>query len=132
MTKKKFQRNRFHYLLFILTTVALGLASRTDITPQLIYPYIGDILYAVMFFFIIGFLFPKRSSLWVIVISVMACYSIELLQLYQAEWINNIRSYKLGGLVLGYGFLWSDMLCYSIGALFGYLVERFLLTKAVL
>ena len=49
---------------------------------------------------------------------------IEISQLYQAEWINNIRHTTLGGLILGQGFLWSDMVAYTVGVIIGALFEK--------
>lgn len=48
------------------------------------------------------------------IISLSFCFVIEFSQLYHAEWIDQIRDTSLGGLVLGYGFLWSDIEAYTI------------------
>ena len=112
-------RNRIQYFFLIIGTIGLGLASRSSFIPSLVYPYLGDVLYAVMIYFIIGFLLPKASSFNVAVLCGLVCFSIELSQLYQAAWINEIRSTRLGGLVLGFGFLWSDLVCYLVGTLAG-------------
>ena len=45
------------------------------------------------------------------------CFLLEFSQLYQVKWINNIRKTGPGKLVLGQGFLWSDLLAYSLGIL---------------
>lgn len=45
----------------------------------------------------------------------MFFYGIELSQLYHALWIDAIRNTTLGGLIIGFGFLWSDLVCYTIG-----------------
>ena len=121
--KNKIERNRILYFILTLVTIMTGLLSRTSIIPELIYPYIGDFLYALMFFFIIGFIFNKREPLQIALITISCCYSIELSQLYQADWINTIRSYKIGGLILGYGFLWSDIVSYTLSGLTGYFFE---------
>lgn len=49
------------------------------------------------------------------IISLSFCFVIEFSQLYHAEWIDQIRDTSLGGLVLGYSFLWSDIEAYTIG-----------------
>ncbi|MFM8818855.1 MAG: DUF2809 domain-containing protein, partial [Phycisphaerales bacterium] len=36
-------------------------------------------------------------------------------QLHHAPWIDGIRATRLGALVLGSGFLWSDIACYAVG-----------------
>ena len=118
------RRNRKIYLILIIITIFLGLLSRTDLIPELIYPYIGDFFYSLMFFIIIGFLFPNMKTLKTVLISTGICYSIELFQLYQSDWINSIRNYKLGGLILGFGFLWSDMISYTFGGFIGYIFEK--------
>jgi hypothetical protein len=118
------RRNRKIYLGLILITIIAGMLSRTNLIPKLIYPYAGDFLYALMFFFIIGFLFPNMKTLKTVLVSIGICYIIELLQLYQSEWINNIRNNNLGGLVLGFGFLWSDLFSYTLGGVTGFILEK--------
>jgi hypothetical protein len=51
-------------------------------------------------------------------------FCIEISQLYHAPWIESLRSHPLGGLILGFGFLWSDLVCYTFGVVFGYLMEK--------
>lgn len=122
-------RNRSFYVFLIIFTIGLGLVSRINLVPKLFYPFLGDILYTLMIFFITGFLFPKLSSFKVALISISFCFSVEISQLYQANWINEIRSYKLGGLILGYGFLWNDLISYLIGGIIGFCLEFFIFKK---
>ena len=49
--------------------------------------------------------------------------AIELSQLYHAPWIDSIRHTTLGGLILGFGFLWSDLACYAVGVGLGVVIE---------
>lgn len=112
---KQLNRNfriRLIYALLVLIVIALGLLSRkTAIIP----PIAGDILYAIMMFLLIKFLFIRLRSGNVAIISLLICYSIELSQLYSAPWINELRNNRLGALILGHGFLWSDIAAYTIG-----------------
>ena len=48
---------------------------------------------------------------------------MEFSQLYQASWIVEVRSYRLGHLALGSSFHWPDLAAYSVGALLGALLE---------
>jgi CDP-diglyceride synthetase len=105
-------RIRLIYALLILIVIILGLLSRkTAIVPLIV----GDILYAVMMFLIIRFWLLRSRYRNIALISLSICYLIEISQLYSAPWIDQIRSTTLGALVLGRGFLWSDMLAYTIG-----------------
>lgn len=112
-------RNRGLYFFLIISTIVIGLASRSSFIPRAIYSYLGDVLYALMCYFIIGFLFPRMDPLKVALVSVLLCSLIEISQLYKADWIMQIRQTRLGGLILGLGFLWSDLISYFIGGLMG-------------
>jgi len=124
-------RNRIVYALLVALVIALGLASRQNWVPALVYPYLGDALYALMLYFGFAFLAPKLSMVRLFWLSLITCFAIEALQLYQAPWLNQIRSNRFGALVLGSGFLYSDLLCYFFGALSGYMTEHFILKQKV-
>ncbi len=109
----------------------LGLLSRKFMSyvPNLIAPYLGDVLWATMVYFGFRFLFPKLSTNTSFIIAIIFSFGIEFSQIYQAKWINNIRATTLGGLVLGHGFLWSDLLCYTIGILIGSFIDKLTFIK---
>jgi hypothetical protein len=48
---------------------------------------------------------------------------VELSQLYHAPWIDSVRQTTIGGLILGFGFLWSDLACYASGVGLGVALE---------
>ena len=51
-------------------------------------------------------------------------WGIEFSQIYHAPWIDDIRATTLGALLLGAGFLWSDLVCYAVGVAIGVVGER--------
>ncbi|MBY0598997.1 ribosomal maturation YjgA family protein [Bacillus bingmayongensis] len=120
-----YKRNRVLYVVLTILVIILGLGSRkfAYALPTLLNDYLGDALWALMIFIGFGFLFHKMETKKVALLSLLFCYGIEMSQLYHAEWIDNIRATTLGGLVLGYGFLWSDLLAYTIGVSVGMLCE---------
>jgi len=119
------------YALFTIFVIILGLSSRklAFALPHLLNEYLGDALWVLMIFTGFGFLFPKIETKKLAFISLLFCYGIEVSQLYHAEWIDSIRATTLGGLVLGYGFLWSDLVAYTIGVGVGFLFEFILREK---
>lgn len=116
-------RHRIAYAFLIILTIGLGLFSRSRFIPEMIYPYLGDAFYALLFFFMIGIAFPGLKSRTVALASVGFCYSIELSQLYQSDWMLALRATRLGALILGHHFLWSDLVSYAVGGSFGLLLE---------
>lgn len=119
-------RPRPIYLLLTLATIILGLAARQARAslPSSINPYLGDVLWAAMVFFLIAALRPAASGRWIAIAAAAFSLAIETSQLYHAPWIDGIRHTRLGGLVLGFGFLWSDLVCYAAGILLAANVDR--------
>lgn len=69
------------------------------------------------------FLFPSASIFTAAAISLLFSYGIEISQLYQADWANTLRSTTIGSLILGHGFLWSDMICYTAGVVLSAVID---------
>ena len=106
------KNRREQYFMLICIIIILGLVSREISFVPL---FVGDVLWAMMIFFIIQFLFINIDILVLFLASLMICYLVEISQLNQVEWLNNIRMTRLGRLVLGQGFLWSDIISYTVG-----------------
>ena len=86
--------------------------------------YAGDTLWALVAFLGIGLILPRASTWRVASLAMSFSVMIEVSQLYHAPWIDSIRGTTLGALVLGHGFLWSDLACYAVGVGLGVAVER--------
>ena len=118
------KRNKLLYLLLTIIVMLLGLLSRKiEGLPEIISLYSGDILWALMVFLLFAFLFNKKSTIFIISWAIIFSYSIEISQLYHAPWIDSIRNTTLGGLIVGFGFLWSDLVCYTIGIIIGIIID---------
>ncbi len=111
------RRNRSVYALLALCIIVLGLASRhyARILPLFLRKNAGDALWALMVFVLCGLLLPRRPTWWTAGVAFAFSVLIEFSQIYHAPWIDAIRAYPLGHLVLGSGFAWGDMVCYAVG-----------------
>lgn len=98
-----------------IALVALGLASRLPRLPEFSILYVGDVLWGAMFFTLAAWVAPRANTLWLWVCATTTVEAIELSQLYQAPWVQDVRATMLGGLLLGHSFLWSDVLCVALG-----------------
>jgi hypothetical protein len=116
---------RLIYLTLIPITVVAAFATRFGMPwiPGFVAEYGGDTLWALMVFMVLRVIAPRQSPVRAATIALTISYLCELSQLYHAPWIEAIRSYRLGGLLLGYGFLWSDLVCYTVGVLAGTMIE---------
>ncbi len=111
------KRNRITYLILIFASILSGLLSRrfSAHIPDFINSFLGDSIWAIMIFLGFCFILKTCNSLKTGLIGLIFCYLIEISQLYHAQWIDSIRHTTLGGLVLGFGFLWSDIAAYTLG-----------------
>jgi Protein of unknown function (DUF2809) len=112
-------------MILIALVCLLGIGSRryAHLLPGFIADYAGDTLWALVAFLGIG-LILTRASTWTVACLAMAfSVAVELSQLYHAPWIDSIRHTTLGGLILGFGFLWSDLACYGVGVAIGVVLE---------
>jgi hypothetical protein len=118
------------HLVLIAITIPLGLASRMRGLPMpgLVRTYGGDVLSATCIFFGVRYVAHQRSLLDCSAIGFIVCVLIELQQLYAGAWLVHLRDDTPLGILLGHGFLWSDIACYAvytaIGAAISYTAER--------
>jgi len=120
------RRSRLLYFILLTATIITGLLSRHFKSIPL---FIGDILWALMVYFIVSFLLINKPIKFVVTASLLFCFAIEFSQLYKAPWINDLRHTLFGRLVLGAGFLWSDLLCYVAGMGIGCIIDFYMLKK---
>ncbi len=125
------KRKRIIYIGLMVIVMILGIASRRYgiYLPNIISKYAGDTLWALMVYLGFGFLFNKAKIRNVALASMTFSYLIEISQLYQGEWINSIRDTTIGALILGHGFLISDLVCYTIGIVIGIVFEYLYFTR---
>jgi hypothetical protein len=112
-------------IILIALVCLLGIGSRryAHVLPEFIAAFVGDTLWALAAYLGIGLIIPRASTWTVACLAMAFSVAIELSQLYHAHWIDSIRHTTLGGLILGFGFLWSDLACYAVGVGIGVIVE---------
>lgn len=131
--KRTHRRSRLLYGVLIVITIAAGLASRSSLAvhlPAFVATYAGDTLWALTLFLVLGFAFPRTWPGVIAVATLALAFAIEFSQLYQAGWINAVRDTRVGALVLGHGFLWSDLICYTVGVGAGWLTELVMVARS--
>ena len=126
-------RNRPTYALLAVLTIGIGLASRhfAFLLPPWLAKNAGDVLYAVMAYWLLGLCFPRLSPLRTALAAGGFCFGIEFLKFIQAPWLVASRHNRFGMLVFGSGFHVSNLVCYVLGVMIALLIERALLTRAL-
>ena len=114
------KNGRFFYFTIAIFVILLVILSRkTNGIPL----FIGDVFYAVMIYFGCRLLCINTTYSKKILFPLLICYLFELQQLYNAAWIVALRNTTLGHYILGQGFLWSDLVCYTFGVVVAFLID---------
>ncbi len=118
-------KKRGVFVAFGITAMLLGLASRRygSSLPNFVAENAGDAFWTALVYCGISFCVPNAKTVTRAAMTLAFAYTIEITQLYHAPWIESIRETTLGGLVLGFHFVWVDLLRYAVGVLFSVAVE---------
>lgn len=122
------QSGRFQYFLLTILIVLLGIGSRKISVFPL---FIGDILYAVMIYFGLRFSLVHWELKTIFFLSISICFLIEISQLCQFDWLLVLRKTTFGKYVLGQGFLWLDLICYTFGSALAYFTDKLGLSSRI-
>src|SRR4051812_6121185 len=118
--------NRVAYALSAVVVVVLGLLWRSHLLhlPPFMKKYGGDALWALLIFVLIRFIQPRMNIILSAVIAFGVAVAVEMSQLYHAPWIETIRGFRLGSLILGSTFNWPDIPAYAVGIVVAALIDR--------
>jgi hypothetical protein len=120
-------------VLLLPVIIALGLGSRArgaaEYLPRFLTDYAGDTLWATLVYLGLVVVRPRlpvrRAAAGALGFSVL----IELSQLFHPPWLDALRAHRLVALVLGRGFLASDLVCYAVGVGLGVGLDVLLLIR---
>jgi hypothetical protein len=119
-------RSRPLLLLCVAATITLGLATRRAPSrfPDVVATYGGDVLWATMVYWLVAFARPAASWRVLAAITLFIAFGVEASQLAHTPWLDALRATRLGALVLGRGFLVSDLVAYCVGTVLALLLDR--------
>lgn len=106
------KRNNIISLIGIAVLIPLGLCSRQfNSIPN----ETGDALWAMMVFCIWRIILHKKKLTTIAIVSLISSYLVEFSQLITWSFLVEFRKTFIGHIMLGQGFLWIDLLAYTIG-----------------
>ncbi len=109
---KKQAALRVIYALAVIGLIAVGLISRK---VAFIPSFVGDALWAAVVYCCFRFMLPLKRRALSAGLAVAVAYAVEFSQLITADWLVRLRSTFIGHMLLGQGFLWSDLAAYALG-----------------
>jgi hypothetical protein len=112
---------RVFYFIAIALLIVLGLLSRKE---AFLPDETGDGLWAMALFCFLRFIFVKNKLKHIAIVTLVISFLVEFSQLIRWEWLLTIRSTFIGHMLLGQGFVWWDLLAYSVGGIAIYFIAR--------
>ena len=118
-------RSRTLYLGLLAFTILAGLASRIyrGSIPLVLDRYAGDTLWATAVLLLLGVIFPNARTRSLALGAAAISLAVECSQLAHPAWLDALRQVPGVALVLGYDFVWVDLVCYAVGVLLGMVVD---------
>jgi hypothetical protein len=116
---------RVLFVAFAAGTILIGLCVYlfgTSLNPAA-RDITGDILWAIMMYWLIGAVFPRIAIGARSVVTYAICASVELSQLFHSPALDVLRATTPGHLVLGSGFDSRDLVAYTAGVLIACIAE---------
>ena len=124
-------RIRLGAISFMWGAAACGLLTRTVIFRDVpvIGPWGGDVCWAVAAWYLFRCILPQVFAIEIAVLSAGLCIVVETSQLLDVEWLNTLREHHIIRLLIGHGFMWSDLVLYAIGIAIGWVLDTFVLMR---
>ena len=109
----------------LAATLVSGFASRrfSHVLPDAIAEYGGDTLWAAAVFFVLRLVRPTARRNVIAAAALAIAVVVELSQLAHPPWLDALRHFPGARLILGYGFLASDIVCYAAGVALAWVLD---------
>jgi len=86
-------------------------------------PYGGDILVVILIYYFVKS-FVQVKPFYLVLGVLLFAYMVEVGQYFRMVEVLGLQDYKVMRIVLGTSFSWIDILCYTVGAIICYLIDR--------
>ncbi len=118
-------RQRWMYVGLGVATLAVGLAVRFAPLglPWFVVKYGGSTMWALMVYWVLAFVWPKRSVGWIALAAGVIATLVELQRLYHSPGLDAFRHSLAGILLLGNFFSVRDIVAYWLAIAVGAAVD---------
>lgn len=108
-------------VFFILLTIEVLIAL--FVHDSFIRPYLGDVIVVILMYYFLK-IFIKTKPLALIIPVLLFAYIIEILQHFHLVEMLGVEDNIVLRTILGSSFSWGDFVCYTIGAVVCFIIEK--------
>lgn len=117
------RKQRITYALIFVTILLIEVLIALFVRDKFVRPYVGDVLIAVLICCLCRVCIPNKVTALPIYVFLFAT-AVEVTQYFDIVKLLGLENNKLVSTLLGRTFSVADILCYAIGCLGFYLVEK--------
>ncbi|WP_029903766.1 DUF2809 domain-containing protein [Prevotella sp. 10(H)] len=110
------------FLIFIIIFIVEVLIA-LFVNDSFIRPYGGDILVVILMYYFVK-TFIETKALYIVIGVVLFAYLVETAQYFRLVEVLNLQDNKVMRTIIGSSFTWGDMLCYTVGGVICYFIDR--------
>ena len=121
---------RFHkgYFIWFLLILATEILIAFFVHDGFVRPYLGDFFVVILIYCFVR-AFTTVSVIWSCVLVLLFAYFIETTQYFGLAGRLGLRPGSVGYVVLGNSFSWQDIMIYTAGMLFVWIIEKWRIKK---
>jgi hypothetical protein len=124
--KNLINKKRLWTIIFLILIVPIGFYTKFYSGPSAdwINNSLGGVFYEIFWCLVTFFFFQKSKPLHIASIVLIVTCILEFLQLWHPYFLESLRDYFIGGIILGTSFSWNDFPYYFIGCGIGWFVIK--------
>ena len=114
---------RIFFLLLTLLLFGIEVSIALFVKDNYVRPYVGDMLVVILIYCFIRIFIPRGVKLLPLYVFLFACV-IEWMQYLNIVERMSLSENKVASTVIGTSFDWKDIICYAVGCLLIFGVEK--------
>jgi len=114
---------RILFLLLTLLLFGIEVFIALFVKDNFVRPYVGDMLVVILIYCFIRIFIPRRVQLLPLYVFLFACV-VEWMQYLNIVGLMGLSENKAASTVIGTSFDWMDIICYAVGCLLIFGVQK--------
>ena len=117
------KNKRILYLLIFCGLLAIEVVIALFVNDSFVRPYVGDVLVTLLLCCLCRVIVPSKVRLLPIYVFVFAA-CVELGQYFDLVALLGLSDNRILSVALGRTFSWADLICYAVGCVAAFLLDR--------
>ena len=121
--RMEIMKKRVSYIVLTIILLAVEVMIALFVHDRIVRPYIGDMLVVVVIYTFIRVWIPDSVRLLPLYVFLFAT-GVEILQYFNLVELLGVSDNRFLCILLGTSFDWKDILCYAVGCVLVWAIER--------